>query len=153
MSTIADLIGGQADELARHALSVGDVHLLPLGADEQITAKDGKDRRDKFYVVLGFDKDGNTIGGVVINSRLNANLPTVITDYHYPVSAAQLPFLKHDSFVNCSKLVMVRKGKINSGTFRWHIEDNELLGTIAKTLGECPLVSRQQLKEFSLQTA
>lgn len=150
MTTIADLIGDKADELARFTLSVGDIHRLPLGKEEQITAKDGKDYRDKFLIILGFDVSGNAIGGVVVNSNINPKLPATITDYLMPISTSQLPFLSHNSFVNCSHLIVVKKEKFNHTTFRFHVNDDELMQMIVGTLSECPLVSKQQLKEFSI---
>lgn len=152
MTKIADLIGDQADELVRFSLSVGDIHHLPLGKEEQITAKDGKDSRNKFLIILGFDDSGNAIGGVVVNSKVNPNLPSTVTDYLMPVTPAQLPFLSHNSFVNCSHLIVVKKEKFNRGTFRFHVEDESLMRMIVGTLSECPLVNRQLLKEFSINT-
>lgn len=150
MTTIRDLIGDQADDLARFSLSVGDIHRLPLGVKEEITPKDGKDSRDKFFIVLGFDNCGNAIGGVVVNSNINPNLPTTITDYLMPVSTTQLPFLHHNSYINCSHLVVVNINKFNKNTFRWHLDNGELLQMIIGTLYECPIVNKQQLKEFSV---
>ena len=150
MTQIADLIGDQADELARYSLSVGDIHYLPLSKEEQITAKDGKDFRNKYLIILGFDASGNAIGGVVVNSKVNPNLPSTITDYLMPVTQAQFPFLSHNSFINCSHLIVVKKEKFNRNTFRYHLEDSELMRIIAGTLSECPLVNKQLLKEFSI---
>ena len=109
MTKIGDLIGEQSDELARNMLSVGDVHIIPLGKDENITTKDGKDYRDKFIVILGFDEYDNAVGGVVVNSKVNNNLPSSITDYYMPISASQFPFLRHNSYINCSHLVVAKK--------------------------------------------
>jgi len=151
MTQIADLIGDQADELARFSLSVGDIHYLPLSKEEQITAKDGKDFRNKYLIILGFDASGNAIGGVVVNSKVNPNLPTTVTDYLMPVAPSQFPFLVHKSFINCSHLIVVKKEKFNRNTFRYHVEDRDLMRIIVGTLSECPLVNKQLLKEFSIK--
>lgn len=148
MTKIADLIGDQADEIARFSLSVGDIHYLPLSKEEQITAKDGKEYRNKFLIILGFDVSGNAIGGVVVNSKVNPNLPTTVTDYLMPVTPSQFPFLSHNSFINCSHLIVVKKEKFNRNTFRYHVEDCDLMQMIVGTLSECPLVNKQLLKEF-----
>lgn len=151
MTTIGDLIGDQADELARSSLSVGDIHHLPLGKKEEITAKDGKDYKDKFFIILGFDDSGNAIGGVVVNSRVNTKLPTSVTDYHMPVTPKQFPFLNHNSYINCSHLVVVNITKFNKNTFRYHIKDEGLMRMIIGTLHECPIINKQLLKEFSIK--
>lgn len=150
MTQIADLIGDQADDLARFSLSVGDIHYLPLSKEEQITAKEGKDFRNKYLIILGFDASGNAIGGVVVNSKVNPNPPTTVTDYLMPITQSQFPFLSHNSFINCSHLIVVKKEKFNRSTFRYHVEDRNLMHMIAGTLSECPLVSKQLLKEFSI---
>lgn len=150
MSTLGDLIGDQANLIAREVISVGDVHIIPLTIMEGITPKEGEDTRNKFVVVLGFDIQGNAIGGVVINSKINYNLPQIITDNMMPITVKQCPFLSHDSFVNCSKLVVFQKNKINSTTYRGKIENQELMEQIVGTVVESPTESKQRLKEFGL---
>ena len=150
MTNIGDLLGEQADMLARDAIDIGDVHILPLTPKEGITPKDGMPSRNKYLVVLGFDNDGNMIGGVVINSHINYNLPPSITDYLMPVTVSQCSFLSYDSFINCSHLIVVKKDKFNSKTFVGKIDDADLLSMIVGTIIESPQVSKQQLKEFGI---
>lgn len=150
MTTLGDLIGDKSDLLARTVVEIGDVHLLPLTQQEGVTPKDGQDFRNKYFVVLGFDSAGNAIGGVVINSAINHNLPSSVTDYLMPISVKDCPFLNHDSFVNCSYLFVVNKEKITSKTFKGKIEDESLMGLIIGTIIESPHVNKQQLKEFGI---
>ena len=150
MTKIGDLIGEQSDELSRNMLSVGDVHIIPMGKDENITTKNGKSYRDKFIVILGFDDYGNAVGGGVVNSKVNNNLPSSITDYYMPISASKFPFLRHNSYINCSHLVVAKKDKFNSSTFRGCINDEETIQLIMGTLSECPAVDKQQLIEFGI---
>jgi len=150
MTNIGDLLGEQADFLARESISVGDVHILPLTSKEGITPKDGQSVRNKYLVVLGFDQNGNMIGGVVVNSKINYNLPSSITDYLMPVTVKQCPFLSHDSFINCSHLIVVRKDKFNSKTFVGKIDNKELMALVIGTISESPHASKQQLREFGI---
>lgn len=150
MTSIGDILGEKADLLAREVIGIGDVHILPLTSKEGITPKDGQSSRNKYLIVLGFDNDGNMIGGVVVNSNINYNLPSSITDYLMPVTVHQCPFLHYDSFINCSHLVVVKKGKFNSRTFVGKIEDEELMSMIVGTITESPQVNKQQLKEFGI---
>lgn len=130
------------------SLSVGDVHLLSLGSEDGITPKDG-DARNKFFVVLGFADDGSVIGGVVINSRINPRLPSTITDYQYPISVSDCPFLSHNSFVNCAHLLRVSPRHFTSRSYRGRI-DEPLLSSVTATVKECPAVSRALLRLFGL---
>lgn len=149
MTTIGDMLGSKSDELVRYALSIGDVHILPLGEVEGITPKDG-DTRNKFFVVLGFDGSGNVIGGIVVNSKINHHLPSSITDYYMPLTVEQCPFLKYNSFANCSHLVIVKKDKFDSRTYRGRIEDEDVMNMIVGTLHDSPYISKRQLEEFGI---
>ena len=71
MTNLGDLLGNMADKLAQDNLNVGDVHLLNLDQKNGITPKAGDATRNKFFIILGFDNEGNVIGGLVINSNIN----------------------------------------------------------------------------------
>lgn len=116
MTKIGDLLMDFADEFAQDNIKIGDVHMLVLDKSNGITPKDGKETRNKFFIVLGFDKDGNVIGGLVINSHINYKLPSSVTDYQLPISVKQCPFLEHNSFVNCSRLITANKNKFGRTT-------------------------------------
>lgn len=149
MTKIGDLLGDLVDDIARDAISIGDVHMLVLDKTNGITPKDGENTRDKFFVVLGFDKEGNVIGGVVINSNINNNLPTTITDYQLPITVEQCPFLKHKSYVNCSRLMIAERTKFSSTTFRGEMRA-ELMEQIVETVKESPTMNKKMLKDFGI---
>ncbi len=149
MTSIGKLLGAKADEIARNSISIGDVHLLQMGEKEGITPKNGE-TKDKFFVVLGFDNKGSVVGGIVTNSRINHNLPVSVTDYLMPIKAETCPFLRYDSFANCSRLKTVRIEKFNSSTYRGKIESQELLEQIIGTIIESPYSNKKQLKEFGI---
>lgn len=56
MTSIGDLLGTTADELWQSSINIGDVHLLKLVPINGITPKNGDPTRNKFFIVLGFDK-------------------------------------------------------------------------------------------------
>lgn len=118
MGNIADALGAKAKEIARSFLNVGDVHLLKLGKQNSITPKNGQETKDKLFVILGFDAQGDIIGGVVVNSKINYNLPDTITDYQMPIKMSECSFLRYDSFVNCSKLIQASRDKFDETTYR-----------------------------------
>ena len=124
--------------------------MLILDGSNGITPKDGKETRSKFFIVLGFDRYGNVIGGLVINSNINYKLPSLITDYQLPVSVTQCPFLEHDSFVNCSRLITAGRDKFGRNTFRGRITDSELMEQIVNTVKESPTANKKMLKDFGI---
>lgn len=150
MTNIGDMLGDFANKIARDNLKAGDVHMLVLDKSNGITPKDGKDSRNKFFVILGFDKDGNVIGGLVINSNINYRLPSAITDYQLPVTVKQCPFLEHNSFVNCSRLITANRNKFGRSTYRGEITDSELMEQIVSTVKESPTANKRILKEFGI---
>lgn len=150
MTNFGDLLGDMADELAQNSINIGDVHLLNLDQNNGITPKSGNTTRNKFFIVLGFDNDGNVIGGLVINSKINYKLPPSVTDYQLPVSVEQFPFLEHNSFINCSKIIVAKRSKFNKTTYRGEISDTEMMELIINTVKESPTVNKMQLKEFGI---
>lgn len=150
MTNFGDLLGDLADELTQNSINIGDVHLLNLDHNNGITPKSGDTTRNKFFIVLGFDNDGNVIGGLVINSKINYKFPPSVTDYQLPVSVQQFPFLEHNSFINCSKIIVAKRSKFNKTTYRGEISDTEMMELIINTVKESPTVNKMQLKEFGI---
>ena len=99
---------------------------------------------------IGFDKEGNVIGGLVINSKINYNLPSTVTDYQLPITVKQCPFLQHNSFVNCSKIIVAKRTKFSKDTYRGEISDTEVMRLIIDTVKESPTINRKQLKDFGI---
>lgn len=150
MTNFGDLLGDSADKLTQSSINIGDVHLLNLDQNNGITPKSGNTTRNKFFIVLGFDNEGNVIGGLVINSKINYKLPPSVTDYQLPVSVEQFPFLEHNSFINCSKIIVAKRSKFNKTTYRGEISDTEMMELIINTIKESPTVNKMQLKEFGI---
>ena len=150
MTNFGDLLGDMADKLTQNSINIGDVHLLNLDQNNGITPKSGDTTRNKFFIVLGFDNEGNVIGGLVINSKINYKLPPSVTDYQLPVSVEQFPFLEHNSFINCSKIIVAKRSKFNKTTYRGEISDTEMMELIINTVKESPTVNKMQLKEFGI---
>lgn len=150
MTNLGDLLGKAANDLMQLSIKIGDVHLLQLDPTNGITPKNGDVARNKFFIVLGFDNEGNVVGGLVINSKINYNLPPTITDYQLPITVTQCPFLQHNSFVNCSKIIVAKRTNFNRDTYRGEISDSELMRLIIDTVKESPTVNKKQLKDFGI---
>lgn len=150
MTTLGDLLGKTANDLMQLSIKIGDVHLLQLDPTNGITPKNGDVARNKFFIVLGFDNEGNVVGGLVINSKINYNLPPTITDYQLPITVTQCPFLQHNSFVNCSKIIVAKRTNFNRDTYRGEISDSGLMRLIIDTMKESPTVNKKQLKDFGI---
>lgn len=151
MIKLGNLLGDIGDRLTQDSVEIGNVYLLNLDAVNGITPKDGDVSRNKFFIVIGFDNKGNVIGGLVINSKINYNLPSTVTDYQLPITVEQCPFLKHNSFVNCSKIIVASKTKFTKESYRGEIKDPELMELIINTVKESPTINRKQLETFGIK--
>ena len=149
MTILGDILEDVGDKLAQNNI-VGNVYLISLDQQSGITPKNGDLTRDKFFIVLGFDNEGNVIGGLVINSKINYNLPSSVTDYQLPIKVEQCPFLKYNSFVNCSKIIVANKAKFTKNTYRGEISDPEFIDLLINTVKESPTVNTKLLKRFGL---
>lgn len=130
-------------------IQLGEVYLVSMSQSEGITPQEGQLTRDKFFIVLGFDDEGNIYGGVVINSQINRNLPREVTDYYMPIRREKYPFLKYNSFVNCAQLKPTTLHKLNSSKLVGKIstEDHHL---IVGTIIESPHETKARLIQFGL---
>lgn len=112
MTNVSDLLPfGDMEALARLSVKVGNVYRIKMTEANGIKPKQGDDSRNKFFVVLGYDDEGNIYGGVIINSAINQNIAPAIKDLQMPIKCARYKFLDHDSFVDCSRLKTVPVSK------------------------------------------
>lgn len=62
--------------------------------------------KNKYYIVVGISENEVALGTVYINSEINPNIFNTpqLRGYHIPISAEEYPFLKYDSFIDCSHI-------------------------------------------------
>lgn len=144
-----EIPGNVLQDMVRQTVDVGDVFLVDLDKSDGITPKKGDETRKKFFVVLGFDNEGNTYGGVIINSRINQQMSQMVKDYHVPIKCAKYAFLKYDSFVDCLQLKTAPLAKLSSGNYKGKM-DAEDTGLIIGTLKNSPMEKAARLKKFGI---
>ncbi len=130
-------------------IRIGDVYRIRMSVENGIVPKPGDESRNKYFIVLGFDSDGCVYGGVIINSRINANMPLHIKDWHMPIKRSKYGFLDHDSFVDCSSLKRAPLNKFHSLRYLGLI-DEEDVRLILGTIKESPQESRAHLARFGI---
>ena len=108
-------------------IQVGDIYLIKADESNDITPKNGDVYRPKFFVVLGFDDEGNIYGGVVFDSQINRNFVSpMMQEFFLPIAADEYPFLTHDSYIDCSKLKPAVADKLLAGSFKGTLKHNHL---------------------------
>lgn len=135
--------------LASRTVKVGDVYEITMTEANGITPKPGDASRDKYFVVLGFDANGVAYGGVIINSKINKNLPAHLKMYHMPIRQSKYPFLRYDSFVDCLRLKVAFPKKFNEWNFLGEIDDYDV-DLIIGTIKESPAESEEHLAQYGL---
>ena len=144
-----DLPESLINNTALENVKIGDVYYIEMSQTDGITPKDGYNTRDKFFVVLGFDCQGNIYGGVVINSNINQHLPTIVKQYHMPILCEKYEFLSYDSFVNCSQLMTATPAKLLQGDKVGEIQKEDI-NLIIATVCDYPNANKEKLRRFGL---
>lgn len=130
-------------------IKIGDVFRITMNKANGVVAKPGDTSRDKYFVVLGFDDDGNVYGGVIFNSYININLPPFVQAMQHPVKGKDYEFLSHDSYIDCSSIKAVKKNKLlkSSSLGTLNTED---ISSVCEKIKHNSRISKIELKRFGL---
>lgn len=139
----------ELSRLAARTVRIGDVYEMAMTEVNGIRPKAGDAFRDKYFIVLGFDSSGVAYGGVVINSRINRNLPAHLKMYHLPIKQSKYPFLRYDSFVDCVRLKMAYPQKFGEWNYLGEIDECDV-DLIIATVKESPAESEERISLFGL---
>ncbi len=150
MTKLSDILDeNSVKAIAKESIKIGNVYRIKMDEKNGIKPKAGDSSRNKYFIVLGFDSEGNAYGGVIINSNINQKIPQSMKDCHIPVKCSKYGFLDHDSFVDCSKLKTARIEKFGKWQFLgiFSLEDVQL---ITATIKESPNETKEHLALFGL---
>lgn len=153
---LADLLSKEViEKLTISSVQAGDVFRMHLGEEEKVIGKNlGDDGRNKYFVVLGYDLEGNAFGVILIDTNINPVLPQKRKDMHYPLLASKYDFLEGiNRFVDCSDLKVISGNRFvqlfgadkAKGTI--HDEDLSLIKTAVASYEDA---SPKLLKRFGL---
>ena len=88
-----------------NTIEIGQIYRIKADESNSITPKSGMTFRPKYFVVVGFDNQGNVYGGVVFDSEINRDFVSPdFEDFFLPISCSKYDFLEHDSFIDCRKM-------------------------------------------------
>lgn len=150
MTKLSNLIDENSiKDIAKTTIKIGDVFRIKMDKKNGIIPKKGDDSRNKFFIVLGFDSNGNVYGGVIINSNINQRVPQSIKDWQMPIKCSDYQFLEHDSFVDCSRLMCANANKFATWNYLGIIKSVDIELIIA-TIKESPNETAKRLDMFGL---
>lgn len=155
MDSIGDILSkSQKDVLISNVVNKGSVYRMKLTPEEGvIPKKEGDDDRNKYFIVIGFDKNGSAIGFVLINTLIHKSLSLDLQCLQYPVTPQKYPFLKKIRYVDCSEIKSIQRDKFNS-LFSAEKEfgqiDDEDMSFIIECVKNSPVVTPKMLKRFGI---
>lgn len=150
MTTLFEMLNNDSIKaIAKNTVKVGDVYRIKMDERNGIKPKAGDKSRNKYFIVLGFDSEGNAYGGVIINSQINPNIPQSMKNCHLHIECSKYSFLDHDSYVDCSKLKIANIEKFGKWQYLgfFSLEDVQLITT---TIQGSPNETKEHLAMFGL---
>ena len=115
-----------------------------------VVPKPGDTSRDKFFVVLGFDNDGNVYGGVIFNSFINMNLPPNVQAMQHLIKGESYKFLSYDSYIDCSSIKIVEKRTSLLKSTSLGTLDEEDITLVCDKIKSNSRINKAELKRFGL---
>ena len=150
MTTLFEMLNNDSIKaIAKNTVKVGDVYRIKMDERNGIKPKAGDKSRNKYFIVLGFDSEGNAYGGVIINSEINPNIPQSMKNCHLHIECSKYSFLDLDSYVDCSKLKIANIEKFGKWQYLgfFSLEDVQLITT---TIQGSPNETKEHLAMFGL---
>lgn len=130
-------------------IKIGDVFCVTMNKANGVVPKPGDASRDKFFVVLGFDNDGNVYGGVIFNSFINMNLPPNVQVMQHLIKGESYDFLSYDSYIDCSSIKIVKKNKLLKSTSLGTLEEKDIT-LVCDKIKSNSRINKAELKRFGL---
>lgn len=116
-------------QVTKEKLKVGSLVRTILSTDDGLNLTDGRREKPKKLIVVGFDKDKDTIyGSVLVNSDMNPK-----AGYSEEYLAAQYllsheiysDFLRYDSYADCGVILAIPVEKLLSGEYLGELIDDD----------------------------
>ncbi len=130
---------------------------LEIGSVFFAMVQDTQPPKEKYFVVVGKTADSLVLGNVYINSQINPNKfgSPALRELHLPVTVADCPFLKWNSFIDCSDIYTKRLADLASllaapvSPFVGSLPQL-LLQRVLETLRGAPTISPAKKRQFGL---
>lgn len=126
-------------QVTKEKLTIGALVRTTLSNDDGLILTDGRKEKPKKLIVIGYDKDKDTIyGSVLVNSKMSPRAAYseayllsqyLLTQKNYP------SFLRYDSYVDCGMIFAIPVEKLLSGEYYGVLtdEDREMIFDILET--------------------
>lgn len=125
--------------VTREKLQTGSLVRTILSEDEGLNLTDGRTEKPKKLIVVGIDRDTDTVyGAVLVNTKMNpkAGYSIEYLSAQFMLSQQNYPeFLRYDSYVDCGELFAIPIAKLLSGEYYGELteEDRQQIFDILET--------------------
>ena len=143
---------GELRPLKEMAVKPGSVFRMRFFPQDGIVPKDVSDTsRDKYFVILGKNDEGDFVALSLINTEINENLKQRIGAFQYQISSTDYDFLNgRDRFVDCYDMKEVASERIvNQGNYAGLISQADM-NAIIKLVNGSPIVSVAKLRRYGI---
>lgn len=136
--------------MENRTIEIGQIFRIKADERNDITPKAGLAFRPKYFVVVGFDNQGNVYGGVVFDSVINRDFVSPdFEDFFLPISCSKYAFLEHDSYIDCRKMKPSALETLLDGDFCGNILEEDF-SNIVKLLKMSPRETYVRLRSFGI---
>lgn len=143
---------GDVEALKTMQVKKGCVFRMVLYPEEGVVPKEvGQESRTKYFVILGYDPEGNYIGASLINSEINQKLGPKIAPYQLCIFPEKYDFLDgKPRYIDCYSIKSIPKQRImNEGTYIGYIETEDF-DRVCELLQGSPAVDTRTLQQYGL---
>lgn len=130
---------------------------LEIGSVVKCFTNHTKPPKEKRFIILGVNDEGNYVGSVFINTNVNFNIinSQELLELQYPVKNQPNDYLDHDSFIDCSELFEFSRQDL----FNLLIAEPERalgkvsqkdLETLFRLVKSSPIIEPKMLKKYKL---
>ena len=117
-------------QVTKEKLTIGARVRTTLSTDDGLNLTDGRKEKPKKLVVVGFDRDKETIyGSVLVNSEMNlrAGYSEEYRAAQFLLSKETYPeFLRYDSYADCGVIFAIPVEKLLSGEYFGTLTEDDL---------------------------
>lgn len=148
MNILDSLPKDEFGRLCSDVIKRGEVYLICLDRN-MVSFRLTETKQETSFLSFWVTMQIIVYGGVVMNSRVNRNLRQSIKDYHYKISRERYTFMRYDSFIDCSSLIIAKQHKLIAAKCVGTLHSDDLDNVIG-AVRESPDTSPMDLKRFGL---
>lgn len=143
---------GDLEALRTLSIEPGSVFRMKFLPSDGVVPKDeDDDSRNKYFIIIGKDHEGNYIALTLINTDINLKLFNIIGPYQHKIFAAEYEFLKgKDRYIDCYRIKEVSAERLLAEGIYIGYVSPELLIDVKMLAVSSPTMAPATVTNYSL---